>query len=206
MDQDSTHMVVASKVPMLKPGDWSDQAEEGPINFALMAYTSTSSSSKVSTDSNCLEPVEARLLVYKKNEFVYEEDIKVLKHEIHLREIAITELRRNQIVDKYKAGLGYNVVPPPYTGNFMPLKPDLSFSGLEGFVNEPIVSEPTVENSEAKASADKPKVVRKNNYALLIEDWVSDSKEEDVPQAKIENKTIKPSLDKIKFVKSKEQV
>ncbi|GJW02830.1 putative ribonuclease H-like domain-containing protein [Tanacetum coccineum] len=44
----------------------------------------------------------------------------------------------------------------------MPPKPNLSFSGLEEFVNEPIVSEPTVkklvvETSEAKASADKPK-------------------------------------------------
>ncbi|GJS47415.1 ribonuclease H-like domain-containing protein [Tanacetum coccineum] len=108
--------------------DWSDQAEEGPTNFALMAYSSTSSNSEVSTDSNCsssclenvkilkeqneqllkdlrtsklnaiayktgLESVEARLLVYKKNESVYEEDIKVLKREIHLREVAITELR-----------------------------------------------------------------------------------------------------------------
>ncbi|GKF81426.1 hypothetical protein Tco_0240028, partial [Tanacetum coccineum] len=114
--------------------------------------------------------------------------------ETHLREVAITELRRKlklaqkqkdeiqltvenfenlskslsklidcQIVDKCKTGLGYNVVPPPYTGNFMPPKPDLSFSGLEEFVNEPIVSEPivkklVVETSEAKASADKPKV------------------------------------------------
>ncbi|GJW82442.1 hypothetical protein Tco_0146417 [Tanacetum coccineum] len=71
-------------------------------------------------------------------------------------------------------------------GNFMPLKPDLSFSGLEVFVNKPIVSEPTVkkpvvETSEAKASADKPKAFRKNNGTLIIKDWVSDSKEEDVP-------------------------
>ncbi|GJU98610.1 ribonuclease H-like domain-containing protein [Tanacetum coccineum] len=95
--------------------DWSDQVEEG------------------------LESIEARLLVYKKNEYVYEEDIKVLKR------------------------------------NFMPLKPDLSFLGLEEFVNEPIVSEPTikkpiVETSEAKASADKPKEVRKNNGAPIIKD------------------------------------
>ncbi|GJR03562.1 hypothetical protein Tco_0526546 [Tanacetum coccineum] len=42
--------------------DWSDQAEEGPTNFALMAYSSTSSNSEVSTDSNysssCLENVK----------------------------------------------------------------------------------------------------------------------------------------------------
>ncbi|GJY05589.1 hypothetical protein Tco_0371529 [Tanacetum coccineum] len=69
----------------------SDQAEEGPTNFALMAYSSTSSNFEVSTDSNCssscleneqnayktgLEYVEVRLLVFKKNESVYEEDIK----------------------------------------------------------------------------------------------------------------------------------
>ncbi|GJY14843.1 ribonuclease H-like domain-containing protein [Tanacetum coccineum] len=190
--------------------NWSDQAEEGPTNFALMAYSFTSSNFEVSNDSNysssCLESVEARLLVYKKNESVYEEDIKVLKRDIHFREVAITKLKRkldlaqkqkdeiqlivgkfenssnslrklidSQIVDKYKTGLGYNAVPPLYTGKFMPPKPDLSFSGLEEFVNEPIVSEPTVkkpvvETSEAKANADKPKAVRKNNGALIIVD------------------------------------
>ncbi|GJY47654.1 putative ribonuclease H-like domain-containing protein [Tanacetum coccineum] len=66
----------------------------------------------------------------------------------------------------------------------MPPKPDLSFSVLEEFVNEPIVSEPIVkkpivESSEAKDSEAKPKIVRKNNGAPLIEDWVSDSEEED---------------------------
>ncbi|GJS77737.1 putative ribonuclease H-like domain-containing protein [Tanacetum coccineum] len=250
--------------------DWSDQAEEGPTNFALMAYSSTSSNSEVSTDSNCsssclenvkilkeqneqllkdlrtsklnaiayktgLESVEARLLVYKKNESVYEEDIKVLKREIHLREVAITELRRKlelaqkqkdeiqltienfknssknlsklidcQIVDKCKTGLGYNVVPPPYTRNFMPPKPDLSFSGLEEFTSEPIVIKPIVEKSEAKASEAKPKAVRKNNGAPIIEDWVSDSEEENVSQTKIEKKTAKPSFVKIDFVKTKQ--
>ncbi|GJT85743.1 putative ribonuclease H-like domain-containing protein, partial [Tanacetum coccineum] len=39
--------------------------------------------------------------------------------------------------------------------------------------------------------------------ALIIKDWVSDSKEEDVPQAKIEKKTVKPSFTKIEFVKPK---
>ncbi|GKC10781.1 retrovirus-related pol polyprotein from transposon TNT 1-94 [Tanacetum coccineum] len=33
--------------------DWSDQAEEGPTNYALMAYSSLSSDSEVSTDSIC---------------------------------------------------------------------------------------------------------------------------------------------------------
>ncbi|GKF02977.1 hypothetical protein Tco_0029900, partial [Tanacetum coccineum] len=122
---------------------------------------------------------------------------------------SLSKLIDYQIADKYKTSLGYNVVPPPYTGNFMPPKPDLSFSGLEEFVNEPIVSEPTVkkhvvETSEAKASADKPKVVRKNNGAPIIKDWVSDIEEENVSQTKIEKKTTKPSFVKIDFVKAKQ--
>ncbi|GJY65859.1 putative ribonuclease H-like domain-containing protein [Tanacetum coccineum] len=203
--------------------DWSDLAEECPTNFALMAYSSISSNSEVSTDSNCssscLESVKARLLVYKKNEFVYEEDIKVLECEIHFKEVAITKLRRKlelaqkqkdeiqltvenfenssknlsklidcQIVDKCKIGLGYNVAPPPYTGNFMPPKPDFSFSGLEEFTSKPIVIKLVVKNSEAKASEAKPKAVRKNNGALIIKDWVSDNEEDDVDCKKVNQK------------------
>ncbi|GJW65781.1 hypothetical protein Tco_0117665 [Tanacetum coccineum] len=75
--------------------------------------------------------------------------------------------------------------------NFMPPKPDLSFSSLEEFVNEPIVSEATVkkhvvETSEAKSSADKPKVSRKNNGALIIEEWVFDNEDEAKSKLKIE--------------------
>ncbi|GJU42313.1 retrovirus-related pol polyprotein from transposon TNT 1-94 [Tanacetum coccineum] len=42
----------------------------------------------------CLESVEARLVVYKKNESIFEDDIKLLKHKICLRDVAITKLRR----------------------------------------------------------------------------------------------------------------
>ncbi|GJU31101.1 ribonuclease H-like domain-containing protein [Tanacetum coccineum] len=172
--------------------DLSDQAEEGPTNFAQMAYSSTSSNSK-------------NWLKNKKDE------IQLTVEKLENSSKSLSKLIDCQIVDKCKIGLGYNVVPPPYTGNFMPPKPNLSFSGLEEFVNEPIVSEPivkkpVVETSEAKASADKPKAVKKNNGAPIIEDWVSDSEEEDMPQAKIQKKTVKPSFAKIEFVKSKEQV
>ncbi|GKF43823.1 hypothetical protein Tco_0130375, partial [Tanacetum coccineum] len=73
-------------------------------------------------------------------------------------------------------------------------------------VYERIVKKPVVETSEAKSSVDKPKAVKKNNDALIIKDWVSDSEEEYMPQAKIQKKIVKPSFAKIKFVKSKEQV
>ncbi|GJZ34574.1 ribonuclease H-like domain-containing protein [Tanacetum coccineum] len=231
--------------------DWSGQAEEGPTNFALMAYSSTSSTSsthsEVSNDSNYsrisavsyktgLESVEARMLVFKKNESVYEEDIKLLKREIYLRDLDITEIKRKlelgikekdevqltvqkfenssknlsklldrQIMDKCKIGLGYNAVLPPYTGNFMPPKSDLVYPSLDDFVDvnesvsKSVVEKPTVETN-------KPETFRKENEALIIEDWVSDSDEENVPKVKTVEMFNKPSFAKINFVKSTEQV
>nr|GEW61877.1 hypothetical protein [Tanacetum cinerariifolium] len=78
-------------------------------------------------------------------------------------------------------------------------------------MNEPIVSKPTVtkpviETSEAKDSADKPKVVRKNFGSPLIKHWISDNKDEAESKYKIEKEIVKPSFAKIKFVKSKKQV
>ncbi|GKA65139.1 hypothetical protein Tco_0764846, partial [Tanacetum coccineum] len=64
---------------------------------------------------------------------------------------------------------------------------------------------PIVEKSKAKASEAKSKAVRKNNGAPIIKDWVFDNKEDDVPQAKIEKKTFKPSFAKIEFVKPEQQ-
>nr|GEW24241.1 hypothetical protein [Tanacetum cinerariifolium] len=150
-----------------------------------------------------LEFVEARLLVFKKNESVYEEDIKLLKRKIYLRDLDITELKRklelaikekDEIMDKCKIELGCSAVPPPSTGNFMPPKPDLVYPSLDDFVDvnesvsESVVEKPTVESNE-------PKTVRKKNGAPIIEDWVSESEEEDEP--KIEKKTFKPSFAKI---------
>ncbi|GJY10696.1 ribonuclease H-like domain-containing protein [Tanacetum coccineum] len=159
-----------------------------------------------------LESVEARLLVFKKNESVYEEDIKLLKREIYLRDLDIIELKRklelatkekdevqltiqkfensskslsklldSQIMDKCKIGLGYNAVPPPYTRNFMPPKPDLVYPSLDDFVE---VNYPVSE---------------KENGALIIEDWVSESEEQDEPKFQ----TVKPNFTKIEFVKPK---
>nr|GFA15594.1 hypothetical protein [Tanacetum cinerariifolium] len=58
-------------------------------------------------------------------------------------------------ISNCKKGLGYesyNAVPPPYTGNFMPPKPDLSYIGLDEFVDKPVVK-----NYDAKSSESKPK-------------------------------------------------
>ncbi|GJU14678.1 hypothetical protein Tco_1142644 [Tanacetum coccineum] len=63
----------------------------------------------------------------------------------------------------------------------MPHTPDLSilYCGLQGkLISEPVVIKPVVENREAKTSEAKPKVVRKNNGAPIIEDWVSDTRKD----------------------------
>ncbi|GJT29621.1 hypothetical protein Tco_0909896 [Tanacetum coccineum] len=80
----------------------------------------------------------------------------------------------NQVNDRYKAGEGYHVVPPPYTENFMPLRPDLSFSGLDDSVFKFVVSETVTSVHETETSAskkentEKPKTVRSS--APLIEE------------------------------------
>nr|GEV33643.1 hypothetical protein [Tanacetum cinerariifolium] len=212
--------------------------------------------------SQCLESVEARLLVYKQNESVFEEEIKLLKLEVQLRDNALVSLRQTlekaeqerdelklklekfQTSSKYltellasqtndKTGLGYNsqvfthamfncnaylssesdeswtpsslndrfqssdgyhVVPPPYTGAFMPPKPDLVFN------NAPTTVETDHPAFNVKLSPTKPDQDFSHNYrpsTPIIEDWVSNSEDES------ETKTpqILPS-----FVQSTEQV
>ncbi|GJV44190.1 hypothetical protein Tco_1428726 [Tanacetum coccineum] len=129
----NTHVVVwrnkpeleAMRIDDLYNNLKSDQAEEG-TNYALMAYSSSSSNSE--------------------NESVYVEKINGLKWDIQVGEITIRELRKkleivlkendgiqfnvdkfensskslnniikSQIVDNCKKGLGYNAVPPPLT-------------------------------------------------------------------------------------------
>nr|GEW72288.1 hypothetical protein [Tanacetum cinerariifolium] len=94
--------------------------------------------------------------------------------------------------DNCKKELGYesyNAVPPPYTGNFMPPKPDLSYTGLDEFVVKP-----EVENSHDKSSEEKTNVIRKIFCAPIVEEWVSDDEEENVTQTKIVKKKVRPNI------------
>nr|GFB49867.1 retrovirus-related Pol polyprotein from transposon TNT 1-94 [Tanacetum cinerariifolium] len=124
--------------------DWSFQAEEEPTNYALMAFSSSSSFSDnevVSCSKACtktyaqlqshydkliadfqksqfdvmsyqtgLESVEARQLVYKKNESVLEENIKLLNIEVQLRHIALATLRQKlETTEKDRGDLNINL-------------------------------------------------------------------------------------------------
>ncbi|GJZ85831.1 ribonuclease H-like domain-containing protein [Tanacetum coccineum] len=190
--------------------NWSDQAEEGPTNFALMAYTSLGSSSSSSSDSEvstcskacsykaCLESIEARLDVYKKNEVVFEEDIKILKLDIN--QVVDSHVFDGQENEMYKTSEGYHVVPPPYTGNFMPPNDLVLYDEGEYVFSESVTSIPDVATREAKTSVLKPKFVGEP----LIEDWISNS--EDKNETEFKSKQRKHSFAKTEFVKSNEYV
>nr|GEZ54120.1 hypothetical protein [Tanacetum cinerariifolium] len=83
-------------------------SEEEPTNFALMAFSSSSSNSSSDCETG-LESVEARLLVYKQNESTLEENIKLLNIELEKFQTSskrLTDLLASQTSDK--AGLWYN--------------------------------------------------------------------------------------------------
>ncbi|GJT66369.1 putative ribonuclease H-like domain-containing protein [Tanacetum coccineum] len=118
------------------------------------------------------------------------------------------EEENNQVNDRFKKVEGYHAVPPPYTGNYMPSRPDLSFAGLDDSVyktnvSETITSVPRNESTASKSSKDnleQPKDVRPS--APIVEEWESDSDDDCVTRPSIEQN--KPSYAKINFVKSNE--
>nr|GEV92515.1 putative ribonuclease H-like domain-containing protein [Tanacetum cinerariifolium] len=94
----STSNALVSQCDGISSYDWSFQEDEEPKNYALMAFTSSSSSSSdnevASCSKACLESVEARLVDYQQNENVFEKDIKLLKLDVLLRDNALVELRK----------------------------------------------------------------------------------------------------------------
>nr|GEW43819.1 integrase, catalytic region, zinc finger, CCHC-type, peptidase aspartic, catalytic [Tanacetum cinerariifolium] len=181
--------------------DWSNQAKDGTTNFALMSYSFTSSNSEVSTDlncsSSCLENVKILkehneqllkdLRTYEIQTITYKTEVRrklelaqKQKDEIQLTvenfensSKSLSKLLESQIVDNYKTSLGYNVVPPPYTGYFMPQKLDLS--GLEEFVDEPKVNEPKVNGTRSTLDSELTRHIRlrfvfRRSYILSSED------------------------------------
>nr|GFA62868.1 hypothetical protein [Tanacetum cinerariifolium] len=79
------------------------------------------------------------------------------------------------IYNRYQSGNGYHDVPPPYTGTFMPPKPDLVFNNAP---NDVVADHPafTVKLSPTKPDQDLSHTNRPS--APIIEDWVFDSEDE----------------------------
>ncbi|GJU09653.1 ribonuclease H-like domain-containing protein [Tanacetum coccineum] len=90
-------------------------------------------------------------------------------------QVVDSQVFNSQENDRYKTSEGYYAIPPPYTGNFMPPKYDLIHADEGEYVfSESVTSIPDVTTCEAKTSVSKPKFVGEP----LIEDWISDSEDE----------------------------
>ncbi|GJU53586.1 ribonuclease H-like domain-containing protein [Tanacetum coccineum] len=153
---------------------------------------------------NGLESVEARLLVYKKNESVYKEDIKVLKCKIHLREVAIIELRRKLdlaqkqndeiqlTVENFENSsknlsklLDYQIVDKCKTG--------LGYNDvLPPYTRNFMPPKHDLSFSSLEEFINKPIVSEPTVKKHVVE--TSEAKVEDVPQAKKEKKIVKSSF------------
>ncbi|GKE24311.1 hypothetical protein Tco_1435823 [Tanacetum coccineum] len=92
----------------------------------------------------------------------------------------------NQTNDRFKKDNKYHAVPPPLTGNYMPLLADLSFAGLDDSIYRPTTNKTSASVSHVETN------------------WVSDD-EEDIFQSEDSQTTVKPSFKKIKFTKARNE-
>nr|GEY53279.1 ribonuclease H-like domain-containing protein [Tanacetum cinerariifolium] len=98
--------------------DWSYQAEEEPANYALMAFSSKSSS------DNELRPLPEML--WSLRLIVHEVMTGVIKQRRSLQTMHLWLFHQNLLlIMRFQPSGGYHVVPPPITETFMPPKPDL---------------------------------------------------------------------------------
>nr|GFA64883.1 ribonuclease H-like domain-containing protein [Tanacetum cinerariifolium] len=82
----------------------------------------------------------------------------------------------SNLYDMFVPSGGYHAVSPPMTGTFMPPKPDLVFHTPPSDENEHLAF--NVQLSPTKPEQDLPTT----SSAPIIEDWVFDSEEKDIPQ------------------------
>nr|GEU68600.1 putative reverse transcriptase, RNA-dependent DNA polymerase [Tanacetum cinerariifolium] len=174
-NRDNTRRVVPVETPanalVVTDGmdyDWSYQAEEGPTDFSLMAFSSPEFKNKLeeslkekddlkiklekfeTSSKNLTNLLNSQLSSKDKIGLGYDSQLteKDLSNKSDVFESASdssvkkSEKDNNQANDRYKAGEGYHAVPPPYTENVMPSRPDLSFAGLDDSISKSTISEP----------------------------------------------------------------
>nr|GEV05601.1 hypothetical protein [Tanacetum cinerariifolium] len=110
------------------------------------------------------------------------------------------------IYDRYHSGNGYHTVPPPYTGTFMPPKPDSVFNTIP---NDVETGHPTF---NVKLIPTKPDNDLSHTYrpsAPIIKDWVFDSEDEsetkspqDVPSFVQPNEQVKSPRHSVQHVET----
>ncbi|GJS94035.1 hypothetical protein Tco_0801003 [Tanacetum coccineum] len=119
--------------------DWSYQAEEEhPTNFVLMAFTSSGSPSSSDSKVDSCSKSCAKAYATLKEQYDNFQVMDKFKTGLGYNAVSSTatspavesfvytsEMLENQEHNKSKSG--YHAVPPPFIGNFIPRKPDLTF-------------------------------------------------------------------------------
>nr|GEX95591.1 hypothetical protein [Tanacetum cinerariifolium] len=81
----------------------------------------------------------------------------------------------NQAKDRYKVGIGYHAVPPPYTGNYMPPRADLSFTGLDDYVFKFKISETkTSVNENESIASESSEEIREEPKTVSVNHLIKD--------------------------------
>ncbi|GJU36433.1 ribonuclease H-like domain-containing protein [Tanacetum coccineum] len=176
-----------------------DLAKEVPINFALMAYTSSCSS--ISLSSNSEELIKSELRKKFKKAKKERDDLKLTLEKFENSSKNLSKRLEIQVSDKFKTSVGYDsqVVDSQVVDS--QVVDSQVFDSQEEYVfSESITSVPAVATSKVKTSESKPKSVSEP----LIEDWISDSEDEN--ETEFKSKQRKPSFAKVEFVKSNEHV
>ncbi|GJU96673.1 ribonuclease H-like domain-containing protein [Tanacetum coccineum] len=166
-----------------------------------------------------LESLEARIVVHEKNEAVYEENIEFLNqistkdkiglgYDGQMNESEVvhsvfnsreSDVDDNPVNDRFKTGDGFHAVPPPYTRNYMPPRPDLSFAGLDESVFKSAVRKTTTSETDndndsvfrPKSDQTKPKFT-KINFVKSGENVKSVNKENTHRQVEYPRKSQSP--------------
>nr|GEX71676.1 ribonuclease H-like domain-containing protein [Tanacetum cinerariifolium] len=97
--------------------DWSYQEEEESANYALMVFSSSSSSS----DNEVPSCSKAYSKAYAQLHSEYDKLIDDFQSDCE-------SWPPTSLYDRFQPSDGYHAVPPPYTGTFIPPKPDLVFN------------------------------------------------------------------------------
>nr|GFA92328.1 hypothetical protein [Tanacetum cinerariifolium] len=98
----------------------------------------------------------------------------------------------SNLYDRFVPSGGYHVVPPLVSGTFMPPKPDLVFHTPLSDENEHLAF--NVQLSPTKPEQD----LSSRPSAPIIEDWVSNSEEDDMPQVTKDVPSFAQSLELVK--------
>ncbi|GJR28951.1 hypothetical protein Tco_1105183 [Tanacetum coccineum] len=189
--------------------DWSNEFKVEPVNYALMAISSSRSSSSSDNEEESSKNLDELL-----NNQMSARDKTGLGYDTQLNEMSNNSETNSEISlsifyvrssdeestpanDRFSKADGFHAVPPPITGNFLTPRADISFAG---------------KTNEANTQKSKTIYESVNRDKVIIEDWNSDD-EDDVSEVQTvspvktnETQTVKTRVDKIDQTSQKQGI